>query len=163
MELKQGRQLKEFNNIYREYDRIYHEIARHLGLSDSAFLILYAVTELGDGCLQKDIALSYSTSKQTIHSAVRNLEAGGYLNLRRGKRRDMHIYLTPAGRKLAQEKIGPVLELENSMFRELTGEEGEQLLKLTRKYVTLFRKKADRFYGLSGAADAPQEAENRLL
>ncbi len=157
MEWEQGRQLKEFNSIYREFDRIYHEIARHLGMSDSAFLVFYAIMELGDGCLQKEIAMSYSTSKQTINSAVRNLEAAGYLCLRRGKRRDMHIYLTEAGAKMAREKIGPVLELENSIFQEMTLEEGNQLLGLTRRYVTILRDKANRFYGLSDTSSGRPE------
>ena len=47
--------LKEFNRIYKKTNEIYHDIALRLGLSDSAFDILYSISELGDGCLQKDI------------------------------------------------------------------------------------------------------------
>ena len=44
--------LKEFNRIYKRTNEIYHDIAFRLGLSDSAFDILYSISELGDGCLQ---------------------------------------------------------------------------------------------------------------
>ena len=50
------KEMKELNKQYRETDRIYHEISMQSGLSDSAFMILYAIVELGDGCQQKDIA-----------------------------------------------------------------------------------------------------------
>ena len=43
------KEMKELNKQYRETDRIYHEISTKAGLSDSAFMILYAITELGDG------------------------------------------------------------------------------------------------------------------
>ena len=98
MEQRQGKELKEFNSIYRELDGIYHEIVLRMGLSDSAFLILYAVAEFGEGFLQKDITAYFFVSKQTVHSAVRALEKKGLLELRRGKRREMHMYLTAAGR-----------------------------------------------------------------
>ena len=41
------KEMKELNKQYRETDRIYHEISMQSGLSDSAFMILYAIVELG--------------------------------------------------------------------------------------------------------------------
>lgn len=137
--------MEAFNSMYRELDGMYHEIALKLELSDSVFLVLYALVEFGDGCLQNDIAKYYFISKQTVHSAVKSLEAKGYLSLRKGKRRDMHLDLTPAGRRLAEEKIAPVLTLENSVFAEMAPEESQALLALTRKYVSLFREKTAHF------------------
>ena len=63
------KEMKELNKQYRETDRIYHEISMQSGLSDSAFMILYAIVELGDGCQQKDIADLYCYSRQTINSS----------------------------------------------------------------------------------------------
>ncbi len=145
MELKQGRELEAFNSMYRELDGMYHEIARKLELSDSVFLVLYALVEFGDGCLQNDIVKYYFISKQTVHSAVKVLEGKGFLSLRNGKGRDMHLDLTPAGRRLAEEKMAPVLALENSVFAEMQPEESQALLALTRKYVSLFREKTAHF------------------
>ncbi len=142
MEQKQGRKLKEFNSIYRELDGIYHEIALRMGLSDSAFLILYAVAEFGEGFLQRDIAAHFFISKQTVHSAVGTLEKKGLLELRRGKRREMHMYLTAAGRQFVAEKIAPVQTAENLVFAEMGEEESREFLRLGRKYTALFREKA---------------------
>lgn len=66
MENTFGNELREFNCLYKEVDEIYHEIALKMGISDSGFIILYALAELGDGCLQKDIAKIYYISKQTV-------------------------------------------------------------------------------------------------
>ena len=141
MEQRQGKELKEFNSIYQELDGIYHEIALHMGLSDSAFLILYAVAEFGEGFLQKDITAHFFVSKQTVHSAVGALEKKGLLELRRGKRREMHMYLTAAGRQFVEEKIAPVQDAENLVFTEMGEDERREFLRLGRKYTALLREK----------------------
>ena len=85
MENTFGNELREFNCLYKEVDEIYHEIALKMGISDSGFIILYALAELGDGCLQKDIAKIYYISKQTVNSSISNLKKNGYVCLRPGK------------------------------------------------------------------------------
>lgn len=52
--------------MYKEIDDLYHEASLHSGLSNSAHLILYSIAELGYGCLQIEIANTYSISKQTV-------------------------------------------------------------------------------------------------
>lgn len=47
--------LSMFNHIYKEFNEIYHEATLKMGLSDSAFDILYSIVDLGDGCSQSDI------------------------------------------------------------------------------------------------------------
>lgn len=138
---KQGQELKEFNRLYKELEDIYHEIALKTGMSDSAFIILYAIIELGDGCLQKDIAERYFISRQTVNSSVKNLEAKGYILPKKGKGRDMHLYLTDEGQRLVKDKIIPIMDIENSIFEEMLPGESRELLRLTGKYVALYRKK----------------------
>ena len=107
MHMGQGPGIREFNRLYKELDDLYHNLALRQGLSDSASIILYALYLLGDGCLQRDICdLSY-ISKQTINSSIRRLEQDGYLYLQPGRGRDMHICLTPEGRRLVEEKAAP--------------------------------------------------------
>lgn len=56
---------REYNNLYRLGNELYHNVAVRMGLSDSAFDILYALDGLGDGCLQKDVCTASGLSKQT--------------------------------------------------------------------------------------------------
>ena len=141
MEQQINQMRQEFNRLIKEMDDLYREVARVLGLSDSAFDILFALYELGDGCLQKDICTLSFSSKQTINSSIRNLERNGLLYLKAGRGRNMHIILTESGRKLLEEKIAPAAELERETMEALSCEERRELLALTRKYTACFRDK----------------------
>lgn len=135
-----GDELKEFNSLYRKWDGLYHDLAIKAGMSDSAFYILYAIVELGDGCLQKDIAEHYSFSRQTINSSIQNLTSEGYISLTQGNRRDKHIHLTTAGQQLVESKILPIMKMEEIVFSKMTLSESRELLRLTRKYIQLFQE-----------------------
>lgn len=127
--------LKEFNRIYKKTNEIYHDIALRLGLSDSAFDILYSISELGDGCLQKDICNATCIPKQTIHSSIRQMEKSGYLTLSSGKGRSMHITLTDLGKNLLERTIYPVMQMEGEAFHCMTDGECQQMLALFGKYI----------------------------
>ena len=127
--------LKEFNRIYKKTNEIYHDIALRLGLSDSAFDILYSISELGDGCLQNDICNATCIPKQTIHSSIRQMEKSGYLTLSSGKGRSMHITLTDLGKSLLERTIYPVMQMEGEAFHCMTDEECQQMLALFGKYI----------------------------
>ena len=136
MEREAFNQLQQrFGRLYKEMDDLYHDLAVGLKLSDSALNVFCTIYTLGDGCLQRDICQRSYIRKQTIHSSVRKLCAEGYLSMEPGRGRDMHLYLTPAGRKLVEERIRPVAEAERRTFAALTAEEQETLLRLTEKYV----------------------------
>lgn len=133
--------LKEYNHIYKEANDIYHEIARKLQLSDSALDIFYTIFEMGDNCLQRDICKASCMPKQTVNSSIRKLQADGYLTLSPGKGRSMHIHLTPSGQKLIQEKLVPLIRIENDAFEDMTVEECEQLIHLNVKYNQALRSR----------------------
>jgi DNA-binding MarR family transcriptional regulator len=141
MNYEASQELKEVNRSYKELDDIYHDVSVKLGISDSVLTILYALVEMGDGCIQKDISDQFHISRQTINSAIKKLQSQGYITLEQGKGRDMQIFLTPDGKKFADAIIGPIVELENSVFEEMTPEESREFLRLSQKYVSLFREK----------------------
>ena len=92
-------ELREFNRLYKRLDDLYHSLSLKMGMSDSTFIILYTIAELGDGCSQKEICEQVSISKQTINSSIRKLEGSGVIRLEKGTRgRELHILLTE-GRK----------------------------------------------------------------
>lgn len=140
MKIIQANELREFNCMYKELEELYHEISLKSGLSDSAYLVLYAVVELGDGCLQIDIANRYFISKQTISSSVKSLEKKGLLYLKHGRGRDMHMYLTQDGKNFACEHILPLMEIENNVFSIMPEKECREFLRLTRKYTDIMKE-----------------------
>lgn len=131
--------LREFNRLYKEYNDIYRDAARKLGLSDSAFDILYTICEEGDGCLQRDVCNSTLIPKQTVHSSIHKLEQEGYLLLTPGKGRSMHIHLTEKGQNLLEKTIFPVVQAENDAFVQLGETDCQQLLKLHTNYIHALR------------------------
>lgn len=147
MRIHQETEVQKFNRLYKKLDDLYHDIALHAGLSDSACSILYAICTLGDGCLQRDICREAYTSKQTINSSVRNLEKKGILYLEKGTGRDKQIFLTQKGRQFVDEKIRPVIELENDSFLSMEPGEREEFIRLSEKYVENFRSRVKKMVG----------------
>ena len=139
--MAQNSLVQAYNQTYKEMCDLYHEIAQNMGLSDSAFDVLYAMCELKDGCLQKDICDHSYLTKQTVHSAVRKLIGQEVLRTESGKGRDMHLFLTEKGRALAERTVKPLMEQERTVFASMTPEEGQTLVRLTQKYVSLLREK----------------------
>ena len=137
----QGHESREFNRMYKEVDELYHEVALKSGLSDTSFLVLFSIVELGDGCLQKDICYEAFANKQTVNSSIRKLEREGYLYLKQGRGRDKHIFLTETGRQFVERYIVPVVQKENAAFTALQPEEQEELLRLTKIYIESLKEK----------------------
>lgn len=142
MEYRAGEELRELNRLYKELDDVYHNIALKLNLSDSAFIIFYTLCEVGEGCSQKDICNQAAISKKTINSAIQKLEQEDYICMRHGKGRQMQIYLTEKGQKMLQEKIYPVMQIENNVFQKMEETEARELLRLFQKYVLQLQAEA---------------------
>ena len=133
--------LKRFNYLAGEIDAVYHEAAVKMGLSDSALNILYTICELGDGCSQSDVCRLSGISRQTIHSAIHKLEKEQVICLQAGPGRNKRVFLTKKGEDIAKEKVLPLIEMENEIFREWEERDREELLRLTLKYKDDFKKK----------------------
>ena len=122
--------------LYQKTDKIYYELARGCGLSETAYWILYAVEVSGGQAAQAVIAEEFSYSKQTVNSALKALEARGLVELAfaEGSRRSKVVSLTPAGRAFSDERIVPAIEAEERAFASLAPEERTEFLRLARAY-----------------------------
>ena len=58
----------DYIQLNKEIDRLYHEVAVALGLSDSALALLFTLWEEGDGLTPSQLCAQWSMSKQTGHS-----------------------------------------------------------------------------------------------
>lgn len=113
-----------------------------MGLSDSAFSILYAMCELGGGCLQRDICQTAYLRKQTVNSAIGKMVRQGLLRMEPGKRRDMHLYLTEKGQAAARRTVLPVRRMEDAALAAMTPQERAELLRLTKAYLDRLERSA---------------------
>lgn len=144
MKFIQNEFLREFEALNSQINEFYHVIAAKQGLSDSAYSILQAMLVLGDGCTQTEICRYSYLNKQTVNSSVKNLRKNGVVEFKEGTGREMKLYLTAAGQKLVREKILPIEQAENEVFDDMTMEERREILRLTNKYLTSFRKKTEK-------------------
>lgn len=122
--------------LYQKTDKVYYELARGCGLSETAYWILYAIEVSGGSATQARIADEFSYSRQTVNSALKTLEAKGLVALTsaEGDRRAKTVLLTPAGRAFADERIVPAIEAEERAFATLTPDERAEFLRLADAY-----------------------------
>lgn len=132
---------KEYGRIYKEVEELFQKTALHLGLSESAFEIFYAICILGEGCTQKEMCDLCCAKKQTIHSSIQKMEKEGLILKKQGKGREVRIFLTDAGRQNGTAKVEPVVRCEQMVFAEMTVQERHEFLRLSNKYLDGLREK----------------------
>lgn len=138
-------EMKKFNYLSSEIDSAYHEAAQKLGLSDSAMQILYAICNHGEQCLLSDICKLSGTSKQTINSALRKLEADHIVYLETAEGRKKTVCLTENGKQLVNRTVARLIEVENDIFASWQEQERKLYLELTQKYLISFKNKIKEF------------------
>lgn len=131
--------LERFNQMWKENDRIYHEVAWRSGLSDCAFWIMYGLMSAQAPMPQKDMSQAWQYSRQTVASALRQLERHGFIAVRLadGSRRDKVIELTEAGTAFVQRYVRPVAEAEREALERMGSGDADRLIGLMGRYTRL--------------------------
>lgn len=131
---------REFLRVDHQIEGFYHELAAKMGLSDSAFQVLWSIVELGGCCTQRDVCRQFLIRKQTVHSAVRKLEREGILALAPKSGRQVSLSLTDRGRELVRKQVAPAMKAELTAARGMSLEELRAMLHLTQKWFRLFQE-----------------------
>lgn len=141
--------LKEINEkweliskLNKEFDDIYHKIALHYNLSDSTFWVLYTLYDNKYELTQKEICQDWYYSKQTINSAIKDLEKKEYivLSYKEGSNKSKIVSLTNKGKKVAKESVGRIMEIENSAFSKIDGKEFDMVIDFFKKNIAVFKE-----------------------
>lgn len=141
--------LKEINEkwetiskLNKEFDELYHKIALHYNLSDSAFWVLYTLYDNKYELTQKEICQDWYYSKQTINSAIKDLEKKEYivLSYKEGSNKSKIVSLTNKGKKVAKESVGRIIEIENSAFSKIDGKEFDMVIDFFKKNIAVFKE-----------------------
>lgn len=132
----------EYGRLYKEEDNLYHRLAKHFGLSDSAFWIIYTLEAAQSPLSQTEMCSYLALSKQTINSALKQLEREGFIQPFEAPGRRKYLELTSKGRALAEHTARKVLELEKRTFLALSEEERASLLALSRRHLELLVQEA---------------------
>ncbi|KAI4448968.1 hypothetical protein C823_003497 [Eubacterium plexicaudatum ASF492] len=134
-------ELKRLNYLTSEIDAAYHEAALKLGLSDATMMVLYTACNNGGSCLLSDIQKISGTSRQTIHSAIRRLEADGLINLEASDGKRKTVRLTEKGKDRSENGVAKLAQLENEILGSWPEEDQKKYLELTQKYLNALKEK----------------------
>ena len=137
--------IRRHNGLYKENNEIYHRLARHFGLSDTAFWILYTLREAGGSVSQSQLCGELFLSKQTIHSALKQLEQGGFLQLENlpNNRKKKLERVTPQGEQLLCQVADPVFAMEERAFLRLSPQQRQALLELDEALLNVLRQESN--------------------
>ena len=135
-----------YNQLAKELDELYQFYAKQSGLTESAFWTLYCVREREAPYTQKELCDSWSYSRQTINSALKQLERRGLVALQAlpDNRKNKLLTLTPTGEELVKRIVDPLMEAEINAFAALGAACTEAFLQLTRRHVELLRVEIDK-------------------
>ena len=129
--------VRDMDIVYQEVARLYFEISKGCGLSETAYWILVDIVVAGGSCPQGSIATCHSLSRQTVRSAMRSLVTRGLVTLERDEnnRRSKIVTLTPEGRSFCEKEVAPALKAEQRAFETLSPQDRVALVALIRRYV----------------------------
>ena len=107
------RMLLEYNKETKRLDDLYRCAAKQCGISECAFWILYTLRAEERQFTQAEICEFLIEPKQTVHSALKKLEAEGYLARTSGADlRSKRVALTEKGEQFTRAWIDRVPEAE---------------------------------------------------
>ena len=118
------RMLLEYNKETKRLDDLYRCAAKQCGISECAFWILYTLRAEERQFTQAEICEFLIEPKQTVHSALKKLEAEGYLaRTSSADLRSKHVALTEKGEQFARTWIDRVPEAETAALGAMPEEE----------------------------------------
>ena len=152
-------QLMEYNELCKETDALYRQVAERSELSDAMFWVLYAVCASKGNCSPRDVCGAWAMRKQTVHSALKKLEGQGYIALETAPedRRSKHILLTEKGERCRSTHFEPLFRAEEAAFAQMDLEHRVGLLRGCRAYLNELRPAVGHLLAPAGEADAPEE------
>lgn len=120
------------NELYRRTDELYHEVAKRAGFADCAFEILYSLMER-DGLTQKQLCGTSFSTKQTVSSSIKRLQADGLVEVD-GTGKGCIVRLTAAGRHAVEERIAPVLAAECAAVEVFAPQQKQHIIAAAKRF-----------------------------
>ena len=140
----------QINHILHETNAAYHDFAVKFGISDSVFAILYVISSIGEPCLLSDFVKYSGTSKQTINSALRNMEQNGLIRLEDYNGRKKQLTLTGKGKSLVSLTVEKAILIENQIFDGWSKEEQEVFVRLNQRYLNELKSRISKLENYGG-------------
>lgn len=134
-----------YNQYYKELERLYQQHIKKLGMSETAFWIFYSIYESDVPYTQKTLCEDWFYTKQTINSALKNMEQQGWICLKAvpGNRKKKEIFLTEEGNSMVEQYILPLAEAEKKTFERMA-DEVDTYLGMMKRHIELFQEEVEK-------------------
>lgn len=138
--------INKIEQLRKEQDAIYHNVATGYNLSDTAMWVLYMVSVSEKPCTQQDLCQQCYVAKQTINTAVTGLLRNEIVVLEPipGTRNQKNIVLTKKGRELANRTIQKLCEAEQTAYGKISAEDLDRYLEITEKITNYLREETEK-------------------
>lgn len=129
-------QIAMYCNLLNEWYVAYEAYAKSMGLSNTALDVLTTIYE-SPIFTQKEIADTCLLPKQTVNAVVTAFLKDGWVTLEElpSDRRNKTVNLTAEGMTKAREIMDKIHSCEITAMSQLSEDERETLLKLTKTYI----------------------------
>ena len=130
-----SKKMLELNEIMKETDDLYRNLAKKFKMSDCMIWILYILREDDRSVTQSDICNMMYMPKQTVNSSLKKMEAEGYIELLNiNDKRSKQVCLTEKGVDLANNTVDIIISKENNALSKMDKEEQALFINLFKKY-----------------------------
>ena len=131
----------KLNEIMKETDDLYRNLAKKYKMSDCMIWILYILREDDRSVTQSDICNMMYMPKQTVNSSLKKMEAEGYIELLNiNDKRSKQVCLTEKGVDLANNTVDIIISKENNALSKMDKEEQALFINLFKKYKDLLKE-----------------------
>ena len=122
-----------FGKASYHVDSFYDEFAKQSNVSSALLWVLYALND-GQPHTQIEVSTEWELPKTTVNTVIKELQQNGYVELIpiKGKRREMSIALTEAGKEYADSILSDLYKKEAAVYGTLTPEEREVIATLEK-------------------------------
>ena len=138
MDYQISNKVRYIHKILCETEKIYYSMLKKADLTDSEYVLLFSVLQMGEGCSQKDISENTYISTKTLNSTVKKLKQEDLIQLERGKYPNQYIYLTKKGKEFIRERMLPIIEAENKILEKISDDDFNNFTTIVTKYTNMF-------------------------
>ena len=133
-----SKKMLELNEIMKETDDLYRNLAKKFKMSDCMIWILYILREDDRSVTQSDICNMMYMPKQTVNSSLKKMEAEGYIELLNiNDKRSKQVCLTEKGVDLANNTVDIII---SKALSKMDKEEQALFINLFKKYKDLLKE-----------------------
>lgn len=120
---------------------LYIQWAAREGIGYPEMIVLYSLYTMGR-LTQKQIREDFGLQKQTVNTVIHDLKEKEVVTLTASEtdRREKWVDLTESGRRYAGEKIDPLLETEEKIYRQIGVERIRQISETMELFNLLFER-----------------------